>query len=330
MNMRIREGKRERVGGLWRHRRWVAVALAGFLVAVLAGGCGGGGSGEAGAVEGTIQATTTTTMITDLVERVGGDEVEVTGLMGPGVDPHLYEASQGDIEALQGADVVFYNGLFLEGQMEDILEQTGQRTPTVRVTEAIPEDRLLESVDYAGQNDPHVWFDVTMWQTTVDPVVEQLSELKPESAEDFEQRGEEYKQEMEELNSYVEEEISSIPEGQRVMVTAHDAFRYFGEQYGMEVRGLQGLSTESEAGTGDVRELADFLVENEIPAIFVESSIPRRNVEAVQAAAEAQGWNLEIPDEDLYSDAMGDPGTEEGTYPGMVRHNVETIVGALT
>ena len=330
MNMRIREGKRKRVGGLWRDRRWVAVALAGFLVAVLAGGCGGGGSGEAGAVEGTIQATTTTTMITDLVERVGGDEVEVTGLMGPGVDPHLYEASQGDIEALQGADAVFYNGLFLEGQMEDILEQIGQRTPTVRVTEAIPEDRLLASVDYAGQNDPHVWFDVTMWQTTVDPVVEQLSELKPENAEDFEQRGEEYKQEMEELNSYVEEEISSIPEGQRVMATAHDAFRYFGEQYGMEVKGLQGLSTESEAGTGDVRELADFLVENEIPAIFVESSIPRRNVEAVQAAAEAQGWDLEIPDEQLYSDAMGDPGTEEGTYPGMVRHNVETIVGALT
>jgi manganese/zinc/iron transport system substrate-binding protein len=300
------------------------------LVAVLAGGCGGGGPGEAGAVEGTIQATTTTTMITDLVERVGGDEVEVTGLMGPGVDPHLYEASQGDIEALQAADAVFYNGLFLEGQMEEILEQIGQRTPTVRVTEAIPEDRLLESVDYAGQNDPHVWFDVTMWQTTVDPVVEQLSELKPESAEDFEQRGEEYKQEMEEVHSYVEEEISTIPEGQRVMVTAHDAFRYFGEQYGVEVQGLQGLSTESEAGTGDVRELADFLVENEIPAVFVESSIPRRNVEAVQAAAEAQGWDLEIPDEVLYSDAMGDPGTEEGTYPGMVRHNVETIVGALT
>lgn len=329
MNMRIRGGKRGRVGGLWRRRRWVAVALAGCLIAVLSGGCGGGESGEAGAVEGTIQATTTTTMITDLVERVGGDEVEVTGLMGPGVDPHLYEASQGDIEALQGADAVFYNGLFLEGQMEDILEQTGQRTPTVRVTEAIPEDRLLESVDYAGQNDPHVWFDVTMWQTTVDPVVEQLSELKPDSAEDFEQRGEEYKQEMEELHSYVEEEISSIPEDQRVMVTAHDAFRYFGEQYGMEVQGLQGLSTESEAGTGDVQELADFLVENEIPAIFVESSIPRRNVEAVQAAAEAQGWDLEIPDEQLYSDAMGDPGTEEGTYPGMVRHNVETIVGAL-
>ncbi len=329
MNMRIRGGKRGRVGGLWRRRRWVAVALAGCLIAVVAGGCGGGESGKAGAVEGTIQATTTTTMITDLVERVGGDEVEVTGLMGPGVDPHLYEASQGDIEALQGADAVFYNGLFLEGQMEDILEQTAQRTPTVRVTEAIPEDRLLESVDYAGQNDPHVWFDVTMWQTTVDPVVEQLSELKPDSAEDFEQRGEEYKQEMEELHSYVEEEISSIPEDQRVMVTAHDAFRYFGEQYGMEVRGLQGLSTESEAGTGDVQELADFLVENEIPAIFVESSIPRRNVEAVQAAAEAQGWDLEIPDEQLYSDAMGDPGTEEGTYPGMVRHNVETIVGAL-
>lgn len=308
-------------------KRHFAVVVAGLLAIVLAASCGGGG-GAAAEVEGRIQATTTTTMITDLVEQVGGDRVAVTGLMGPGVDPHLYRASQGDVRALQEADVIFYNGLFLEGQMEDILEKVGQQRPTVQVTEAIPQDELLESVDYEGQADPHVWFDVTLWKTTVDPVVEQLSELQPESADYFEERGEEYKAELDELNGYVEQEISSIPEEQRVLVTAHDAFRYFGKQYGMEVRGLQGISTEAEAGAGDVRRLADFLVEREIPAIFVESSVPRRNVEAVQEACRDRGWDLEIGGE-LYSDAMGEPGTEAGTYTGMVRENVDTITEAL-
>lgn len=312
------------------HGNWLgrlAVVLAGLLALVVAAGCGGEG-GAAAEVEGRIQATATTTMVTDLVERVGGERVEVTGLMGPGVDPHLYKASQGDVGALQEADVIFYNGLFLEGQMEDILEKVGQQRPTVRVTEAIPEDALLDSVDYAGQADPHVWFDVTLWRTTVDPVVEQLSELKPESADYFEERGEEYKAELDELNGYVEAEISSIPEKQRVLVTAHDAFRYFGERYGMEVRGLQGISTEAEAGAGDVRALADFLAQEEIPAIFVESSVPRRNVEAVQAASRDRGWDLEIGGE-LYSDALGEPGTGAGTYTGMVRENVDTITEAL-
>ncbi len=297
------------------------------MVAVLSAGCGGG-SGEAGTAEGKIGATTTTTMITDLVRQVGGDRVEVTGLMGPGVDPHLYRASQGDVSALQGADVVFYNGLFLEGQMGDILEKIGQRTPTVQVTEGIPEEDLLESPQYEGQFDPHVWFDARLWRTTVDPVVAQLSELDPDSAEYFEQRGEEHKQQIDELHSFVREEIFSIPEEQRVLVTAHDAFNYFGRQYGMEVRGLQGISTEAEAGSRDVQELADFLAENEIKAIFVESSVPPRNIEAVQAAAQDRGWDLEIGGQ-LYSDAGGDEGTEAETYIGMFRENIETITEAL-
>src|SRR5918997_909898 len=315
MNMRIKGGKTSRVGSLRRRGRWASVALAGCLVAVLAGGCGGGGPGEARAVEGTIQATTTTTMITDLVERVGGDEVEVTGLMGPGVDPHLYKASQGDVEALQEADAVFYNGLNLEGQMGDILVRTSQQIPTVQVTEAIPEDELLPFEE--GQNDPHVWFDVTMWRQTVDPVVEQLSELRPDAAETFEQHGESYKQQLDELDSYVEENISSIPEEQRVLVTAHDAFNYFGRRYGMEVQGLQGISTEAEAGAGDVQELADFLAENEIPAIFVESSVPRRNIEAVQAAVQDRGWDVQIGGE-LYSDAGGGGGAAGEAHGGLV------------
>ena len=294
---------------------------------ILAAGCGG--AGEAGAGEGgKIRATTTTTMITDLVRQIGGDQVEVTGLMGPGVDPHLYKASQGDVSALREANVVFYNGLFLEGQMEDILEKTGEQKPTVQVTANIPEEELLDSPQYEGQFDPHVWFDATLWRTTVDPVVEQLSELDPEGASEFEQRGEEYKRQIDELDSFVEEEISSIPEEQRVLVTAHDAFNYFGRRYGMEVRGLQGISTEAEAGSRDVQELADFLADNEIKAIFIESSVPPQTIEAVQDAARNRGWELEIGGE-LYSDAGGDQGTEAETYTGMFRENVETITEAL-
>ena len=319
--------RKMRESGSERLSSTVVILLMGCLVAVLVAGCGGE-SGEAGAAEDKIQATTTTTMITDLVRQIGGDRVEVTGLMGPGVDPHLYRASQGDVSALRDADAVFYNGLFLEGQMEDILEKTGEQKPTVQVTEAIPEKDLLESPQYEGQFDPHVWFDATLWETTVDPVVEQLSELDPDGASEFEQRGEEYKQQVDELHSFVEEEISSIPEEQRVLVTAHDAFNYFGHQYGMEVRGLQGISTESEAGSRDVQELADFLAENEIKAIFVESSVPPETIEAVQDAAQDKGWELEIGGE-LYSDAGGDEGTEAETYTGMFRENVETITGAL-
>ena len=277
--------------GFGRRRRWVAVLLMACFSVILAAGCGG--AGEAGEGEGgKIRATTTTTMITDLVRQIGGDQVEVTGLMGPGVDPHLYKASQGDVSALREANVVFYNGLFLEGQMEDILEKTGEQKPTVQVSGDIPEEELLDSPQYEGQFDPHVWFDATLWRTTVDPVVEQLSELDPEGASEFEQRGEEYKRQIDELDSFVEEEISSIPEEQRVLVTAHDAFNYFGRRYGMEVRGLQGISTEAEAGSRDVQELADFLAENEIKAIFIESSVPPQTIEAVQDAARNRGWEL--------------------------------------
>jgi manganese/zinc/iron transport system substrate-binding protein len=319
--------KEARRAGSWRWRRWAAVALAGWLVAVLVAGCGGG-AGEAGVGEGKIKATTTTTMISDLVRQIGGERVEVTGLMGPGVDPHLYRASQGDVSALQGADVVFYNGLFLEGQMSDILERTSRWSPTVQVTKTIPEEDLLESPQYDDQFDPHVWFDATLWKLTVDPVVHQLSELDPDGARYFEQRGQDYKRQIDELHSFVQEEISSIPEEQRVLVTAHDAFNYFGRRYGMEVRGLQGISTEAEAGSRDVQGLADYLAENRIKAIFVESSVPRRNIEAVQAAAWDRGWEVEIGGQ-LYSDAGGDAGTEAETYIGMFRENVETITEAL-
>jgi len=315
-----------------RHVAGVRV-LASVLVALLAvlavSGCGGGGSGGQALAEGEkVQVTATTTMVADLVREVGGEEVEVTGLMGPGVDPHLYRASQGDVGALLEADAVFYNGLFLEGQLEEVLERAEGQVPTVRVTEAIPEERLLPSEDYEGQADPHVWFDPTLWAMTVDPVVEQLSELRPDAAAYFEERGEAYKRELGELDAYAERRISEIPEERRVLVTAHDAFRYFGKRYGIEVRGLQGISTEAEAGAGDVRELAEYLAENEIPAIFVETSVSPRSIEAVQAAARDRGWQVERGGE-LYSDSLGEPGTEAGTYTGMFRANVDTIVEAL-
>lgn len=310
--------------------RFAGVVLVSVLAGVATFGCGGeGNSGEAEAVEDTIEVTATTMHITDMVESIGGDEVEVEGLMGPGVDPHTYQASQSDTEALIDADAVFYNGLFLEGQMQDLFVQAAEQSPTVQVTEAVPEDELLASGDYEGQNDPHVWFAPELWVMTVDPVVEQLSELKPGSREIFEENGEEYKREVMEAHEYAEGQLSEVPEGNRVLVTSHDAFSYFGEAYDFEVRGLQGLSTEDEAGTGDVQQLADFLAEEEIPAIFTESSIPRRNLEAVQAAAQDQGWDLTIPEKELYGDAMGEPDTEEGTYPGMLRANADTIANAL-
>lgn len=312
-------------------RRFLKVFLAGVLAAALAAGCGDeeeGGSGEALAEDQPIQATVTTNIVGDLVEQVGGDDVEVEALMGPGVDPHLYNASQGDVAALQDADVVFYNGLFLEGQMQDILVQVAQDSPTVQVTRNAPEEELLESEDYEDQFDPHLWFDLGLWQTTVDPVVEQLSELRPDAAEGFEQRGEEYRQELEELDAFVEEQIASIPEDQRVLVTSHDAFQYFGEAYDMEVDGLQGVSTDAEVGSGDVQEMADFLAEREIGAIYSETSVPPRGIESVQAATQDRGWDVEIGGE-LYGDALGEPGTEEGTLVGATRHNVEIIQEGL-
>jgi manganese/zinc/iron transport system substrate-binding protein len=309
-----------------RSKRAIAVAGLAALVLVLAAGCGGGG--EARASEGELQVTTTTTMVTDLVREVGGSKVEVTGLMGPGVDPHLYRASQRDVLALSEADAVFYNGLFLEGQMVEIMEKVDRQKPAVAVTEDIPREELLASEDYDDQYDPHVWFNVGMWRTSVGPVVETLSELDPENAGYYERRGAAYERELAELDREVEREISSIPEDRRVLVTAHDAFRYFGREYGMEVRGLQGISTEAEAGTGDVSGLADYLAEEEIPAIFVESSVSPRSIRATQAATEARGWEVEVGGE-LYADAMDEPGTRAGSYTGMIRENVDTITEAL-
>lgn len=276
-----------------------------------------------------IRAVTTIGMIADVVENVGGDRVEVTSLMGPGVDPHLYAASEGDVRRLQEADVIFYNGLHLEAQMAGVLERMGDGDRvTVAVTDTIDRDRLLAPPEFAGAYDPHVWFDVTMWMKAVELVRDALIDLDPTHEAVYRENAEAYLAELESLHQYVLDQAARVTEEKRVLVTAHDAFNYFGRAYGFEVRGLQGISTEAEASTADVQGLARFIAEREIPAIFIESSVPQRNIEAVQAAVQAQGFNVTIGGE-LYSDAMGPAGSEADTYIGMVRHNIDTIVSAL-
>lgn len=289
-----------------------------------------GGESQLPIAERTINVVTTTGMIADITKNVGGDRVQVTALMGPGVDPHLYKASEGDVIRLQDADVIFYNGLHLEAQMGDVLERlNGFGIKTVAVTDQIDRSLLQSPPEFQGNYDPHVWFDVTLWMKAVEQIRDTLMELDPPSASKYEANAETYLAELEGLHQYVLEQANTVPAEQRILITAHDAFNYFGRAYGFEVRGLQGISTEAQAGTGDVQALAAFIVEKQIPAVFVESSVPQRNVEAVQAAVRAQGFEVKIGGS-LFSDAMGSEGTPEGTYVGMVRHNIDTIVTALT
>ena len=302
----------------------VARALLAAGAALLAG-CAADTRGIDG---GRLNVVATTGMITDVVRQVGGDRVAVRGLMGPGVDPHLYKASAGDVTALADADVIFYNGLHLEAAMGEVLEEMGSRIRTVPVAAGIPPARLLAPAEFAGAHDPHVWFDVSLWVVTVEAVATALAEADTAGAAAYRENARRYAAELDSLHRWVQDRANEVPPERRVLVTAHDAFNYFGRAYGFEVRGLQGISTVSEAGTGDVQRLAELIVSRRIPAIFVETSISRRTVEAVQAAVRARGVDVAIGGS-LFSDAMGDPGTPEGSYVGMVRHNVNTIVDAL-
>jgi manganese/zinc/iron transport system substrate-binding protein len=273
--------------------------------------------------------TATIGMIADTARAVGGDRVEVTALMGPGVDPHLYKASEGDLRRLSSADLILYNGLNLEGKMADVfVRMAGRGKPTVQVTEGIDPSLLREPPEFQGHYDPHVWFDVSMWAKTVQPVVEALAALDPGSRSLYETNGETYRKELEALHEHCKSELGRIPEKQRVLVTAHDAFGYFGRAYDIRVIGLQGISTSSEYSPRDIQRLVGVILENRVKAVFVESSVPRRSIEAVVEGCKARGHQVRIGGT-LYSDAMGEPGTAEGTYPGMVRSNVKTIVAAL-
>lgn len=311
-------------------RGWGVVRGIGRAAAVLAGLAATSACAppEPPAEEGKLHVVTTIGMIRDVVQNVGGEHVRVVGLMGPGVDPHLYKASEGDVRRLFRADVIFYGGLHLEARMGEVLEEMGSRTRVAAVSEVIPAAQRLSPPEFQGAYDPHVWFDVRLWSMTVDVIARTLSAADPAHARDFSANADRYRAQLAELDRYVREQAQRVPAERRVLITAHDAFNYFGRAYGFQVRGLQGISTAAEAGTADVQALAQFIAGRRIPAIFVESSIPRRTIEAVQEAVAARGFQVQIGGS-LFSDAMGNPGTEEGTYIGMVRHNIDTIVGAL-
>ncbi len=282
----------------------------------------------AGQAEERLHLVATTGMIGDAVTLIGGDRVEVQTLMGPGVDPHLYRQTRRDIVALTRADAVFWHGLALELQLEEFLDRLSGHTPVYAVGEAVPEEARLPAGDFAGQFDPHVWMAPGHWRHVVEAIRDALSELHPTARDAFAERTTRYLAELEALDAYAREVLGSLPEGQRLLVTAHDAFGYLGEAYDLEVVGIQGISTESEAGLARIESLVRLLVERRVPAIFVESSVAERNVRALVEGAGAQGWAVAIGGT-LFSDAMGAPGSYEGTYLGMLDHNLTTIARAL-
>ena len=302
---------------------------AGVAVLLFAAAACGPGRAPEGA-SGGLRVVATTTVVADLVEQIGGSDLELTRLMGPGVDPHLYKPSAGDVRRMAGARAVFYNGLHLEGKMGEVLAKMGSRgVTTIAVAECVPEPSLLESEGFGGLYDPHVWFDVGLWRSAAECVRDALIGLDPAHAAGYRSRADSHVRELSELDAWVRQRIAEVPADRRVLVTAHDAFSYFGRAYDIEVRGLMGVSTAAEAATADVQELAAFIAARRVPAVFVESSVSPRYVEALRQAVQARGLDVAIGGS-LYSDALGDPEGPAATYIGTVRHNVDTIVAALS
>lgn len=300
------------------------ISLLGIIL--LFSACGPKGEGEANNKEFSIVATTG--MLGDAIEQIVGNTAEVISLMGPGVDPHLYKASFSDLGLLENADVVVYNGLHLEGKMGKILEKLSKQKTVIVAAEGLAEGELLQVGLTGSALDPHIWFDVALWREVVLFLGETLAQVNDEHASAYRLNAKAYADSLSKLHRWVDSIIASIPQERRVLITAHDAFGYFGRAYKIEVRGLQGISTVSEFGLKDVRDLADFIVQRNIKAVFVESSIPERSLEAVVSGVKERGGELRIGGT-LYSDAMGEAGTTEGTYIGMVEHNVETIEEGL-
>ncbi|MCF8309074.1 MAG: zinc ABC transporter substrate-binding protein [Bacteroidales bacterium] len=279
--------------------------------------------------DGKMYVVATTTMVHDLVKNIGGDRIKSDGLMGPGVDPHLYRASESDVSKLSNAEIIFYNGLHLEGKLVDVFDKMNRLGKNIYpVADTVKEDHLIPSADYASSYDPHIWFDINLWKKAAHFIADKLSKHDPENREYYQSNLKNYISEMDSVQKQINSLIDQVPKDKRILITAHDAFNYFGQAFGFEVVGLQGISTASEAGVKDVQNLADMIVKNKIGAIFIESSVPRRNIEALQEAVKSRGFDVKIGGE-LYSDALGTPGTEEGTYTGMFLHNVKTIVKAL-
>lgn len=275
-----------------------------------------------------LKVVTTTSMLTDLVKNIGGDLIEVNGLMGAGVDPHLYKASEGDVSKLYNADVIFYNGLHLEGKLVEVFDKMGSTKMTIALGEYLNKEDLIGSEYFASNYDPHVWFNIQFFKQFGEKVTQTLVDKDPKNAESFRANNTAYQKQLDELETEIRATIETLPKEKRILVTAHDAFNYFGKEYGFNVVGLQGISTATEAGVQDVQRLSEFIIEYKVKAIFIESSVPRRTIEALQQAVLSKNHDVIIGGS-LYSDALGNAGTVEGTYIGMFKANVNTIVEAL-
>lgn len=310
-------------------RRWLC-GLAAALVAAAMGALGpGAAAAEARKLPTPYTIVTTCGMVTDIVRQVAGEHAKVVGLLGEGVDPHLYKPTRDDVVQLTRADVVFYSGLMLEGRMTDVFLKISRRgTPVFAVTDRLDEKFLLEPEEFQGHTDPHVWMDVAGWSAAVEAVGKALGEVDSAHAADYTANTQRYLKELAALDAYAKKALASIPAERRVLITAHDAFNYFGRAYGIEVRGIQGISTESEAGVADINRLVDFIVARKIPALFVESSVSDKNIRALVEGCHSRGHEVVIGGQ-LFSDAMGATGTYEGTYLGMIDHNVTLITRAL-
>ena len=299
--------------------------LSGFGAGLLLASAG---ATRAIAADAPLSVVATTGMIADTVARVGGDLVAVRALMGPGVDPHAYRQTRTDIVAMAKADLVLWNGLYLEAQMEEVLVDMARRTAVKAVAEAVSPDQRIAHDDYNDRFDPHVWMDPALWRDVAFAVRDALTSVSPDQAKTFDANAQAFVAEIDALRSYSADALASVPSEARVLVTAHDAFNYFGRAYGFEVIGIQGISTESETGLNRMTELVDLLVERKIASVFVESSVSDRSVRALIEGAAARGWDVSVGGE-LYSDAMGASGTYEGTYIGMIDHNVTVIAVGL-
>lgn len=304
----------------------LALLLLMLFLATLSA-CSSSPAGQSGN-DGRLRVLATVGMIADIAREVGGEHVDVEQLMPAGVDPHTYVPTRDDVARLQSAQLILYNGLHLEGRMTDTLVQLARTRPVVAVTERLDRGEVLDKEDDPGAHDPHVWMDVEAWRGAVGVVEAALAEQRPQHAAEFARLAAAYRERLAALDAYAKESIASIPDNARILVTAHDAFRYMGRRYGLEVRGVQGLSTQSEAGLADINALVDLVVERRVPAIFIETSVSDKNVRAIVEGARARGHEVVLGPA-LFSDAMGDAGTYEGTYVGMIDHNVTAIARAL-
>ena len=276
-----------------------------------------------------LNIVATTSQVTDLIKEISGDAIVLEGLMGAGVDPHLYKASEGDVTKFYNADAIFYSGLHLEGKLEDVFEKMRhQGKSTIAVSDAILKTDLISSVDFASSYDPHFWFSIPQWKEATIYVADELSKLDVKNALTYKENAKIYIEKLTQLELKNIVQLEELPEEKRILVTAHDAFAYFGKTYGFKVVSLQGLSTATEAGVQDVQRLSDFIIKHNIKAIFIESSVPVRTVEALQAAVTAKDHKVVIGGT-LFSDALGNPTTKEGTYIGMYDYNMKTIINAL-